>query len=503
MIHSTASRAVFTLSLVLFAMPVTTSMVTGTVIPGRGGEDQSPGERIWDRELDGRTESLQVVGNDTVVRLGSRSIEAYGIETGDLIWGAARDGAGSVMVSGVEGTPFIVLLHRFDRPPPAAGRAEGTSWKVSLYRHDSTEPVWTSGPRVGDVIDCRPVPDQDRILVLVRNDEGDGLLSAISLGKGEFLWDVEYGELDRVPHGERALLGRYFTTAGDRLFRVDRRERTVSLAAHDLSDGDLKWVGYLQGEEYDLWLTTRDGNLYVTGAKFTSIDPVSGSVLWQLSEPWVPLDERMPWMLARHPDSTRLQLIHVNSGEERWRSIPRTTGGTVAHTIWFPVGVLAGGERGETALYSVADASRISSVRTRYIAPGRSGTEKIFALPDGLLFVRSGPKGNIVLRTDTSGSTRWQTELSVPGPGIEEGDSEGVSRNFSAPVGIEADGSGGSIWITGAAGAERVITRVDLQTGQERESHSLLGTTPVFAVSAVQATLIFIAGDGTLVAVSY
>ncbi len=503
MIQIMTSRAVLALSLVFIALPITQSRADGSAVPKAGGGDQSASERIWDRELDGRTESLQIVGNDTVVRLSNRSVEAYVIETGSLIWSIARDGAGSVMISDVEGTPFIVLLHRFDRPPPTSGLAEGTSWRVSVYRHDATEPVWESGQREGDAIGCWPVPDHGRIIVLVRNDGEGGSLSAISLLDGAFLWDVEYGDLDSVPHGERAPQAQYFTTAGDRLFRVDRRERTVSLAAHDLSDGSLKWVGYLQGEERDLRLTTRDGRLYVTGAMFTSIDPESGSVLWQISEPWMPLDERMPWMLACHPDGTRLQLIHVNSGEERWRSPTRISGSIASIISWFPEGLLVGGERGETTLYGVVDANKISSERTRYQGPGRSGVEKIFALPDGLLFVRSGPRGSLILRTDTRGGTTWQTELSLPGPGIEEGDSEGITRNFSAPAGIEAGGTGGSLWVAGVAGAERVVTRVDLQTGEERETHSLLGSTPIFAVSELHVTLIYISGDGTLAAVRY
>lgn len=503
MIRIMASRMVLAVSMLILAVPIVQPRATSAAAPAEVVGTQSGGERIWDRELDGRTEFLQMVGDDTVVRLSNRSVEAYAVETGDLIWNAARDGAGSVMISEAAGTPFIVLLHRFDRPPPTSGRAEGTSWQVSVYRRDAAGPVWESGPREGDALGCWPIPDHDRIIILVRNDGDSGSLFAVALRSGDFLWDVEYGELDEVPHGERAPSGRYFATDGERLFRVDRRERTVSLAAHDLSNGELKWVGYLQKEESDLRLTARDGHLYATGAMLTSIDLASGSVLWQLAEPWVPLDERMPWMLARHLDGSRLQLIHVNSGEERWRSPPRITAGPVSIVSWFPEGLLVGGERGATTLYAMVDANRISSERARYKASGRSDTEKIFALPDGLLFVRSGPKGNLVLRTDTRGDARWQTELSVPGPGTGGGGSEGAERFFSPPVGIEADGTGGSLWIAGSTGVERMVTRVDLQTGEEWESHALLRSEPIFVVSDVHSVIVFIAADGKLAAVRY
>ncbi|MFC1500144.1 PQQ-binding-like beta-propeller repeat protein [Candidatus Zixiibacteriota bacterium] len=503
MIRITATRAVFALSLTVLPLPSSHPPAAGVVVSESYGMEQSAGEQIWTREVDSRTESLQIVGNDTVVRLGNRSIEAYAIETGDLTWSAARDGAGSVMVSEVDGTPYIVLLHRFDRPLPTSGQSEGTSWRVSVYRDDAEHPVWVSDPQEGDAIGCWPLPGHGQIIVLVRNDREHGTLSAVNLVNGTFLWDVEYGELDAVPHGGMAERERYFTTAGDQLFRVDRRERTVSLAAHDMTDGTLQWVGYLRGEGPELHLRALDGGLYVSGAMFTSIDPASGSVLWQISDPWVPIDLQMPWMLVRDPDGTRLQLIHVNSGEERWRSTPRMPASPVSTTCWFPEGLLAGNERGATSLFGVADARSISSERTRYQAPGRSGVESIFALPDGLLFVRCGPRGNLVLRTDTTGGTRWQTELSLPGPAVENSDGVPVPCSFSAPVGIGSGGTGGSLWIVGTTGRAMVVTRVDLQAGQERETHSLLASTPIFAVSEVHAVLMFIAEDGRLAAASF
>ncbi len=449
------------------------------------------------------TASLRMVGEAVVVRLSDRSVEARAVATGELIWSTARDGAHSVQISGAAGTPWIAILTRFDRPLPSSGRAEGTSWRLSLFRDDASGPVWVSRTGEGDAPGCWLMPDQDRIAVFVRDERGNGTLVVFSLSDGARAWSLEYGPVDEVPPGEWVADEKYFTTSGDRLFRVDRREETLIVDAHDLSNGDLKWVGYMSGERAGLRLMSREEDLFATGRKLTAIDPASGLVLWQHRVPWVPIESRPPWMLVRDVDGSHFQLIHVNSGEERWRSTPQAAVGTVGVAGWFPEGLLVGGERGETVLYGISNGRRQDTERARYQAPGREGIERIFVLPDGLIFVRTGPQGNLVLRTDARGGTRWQTTLSVPGLPVARERYGRERQVVSSPVGLMEDGTGGSLWVTGDAPPGPVLVQVDLLTGREGESLAISGDEPFFAVCGSRSTVILVAADGRLSAWRY
>jgi len=457
-------------------------------------------EQLWEQDLEGTTERLQMVGEDVVIRTSNRSIEARAVETGNLIWSVARDGARAVQISHAAGSPWIMILHRFDRPPPSSGRSEGSSWRLSLYREDAPEPIWVSSTEEGDALDGWLIPEQDRIALLVRNDQGKGTLTVRTLTSGRGEWNLEYGIIDAVPLDERVDGATYFTTSDNLLFRVDRREPTISLAAHDLSNGDLKWVGYLRGEDSRLRLISRDGNLFATGRMFTAIDPATGSVLWQHEEPWELNEARPPWLLVRHVDGGRLQLIHLNSGEKRWRSAPRTAAGIASVVGWFQEGLLIGSERGETALYGISDARRQDTERARYRAPGRGETEQVHVLTDGLLFVRTGPGGNVILRTDTRGGTRWLTDLSVPGLPTRGERRGGEGPATPTPAGLAVDGSGGTLWVTGQAAGGPVIVPVDLLNGREGESLALNGMEPFFAVCESRSSVIFVTVRGTLAA---
>ncbi|MFC1529903.1 PQQ-binding-like beta-propeller repeat protein [Gemmatimonadota bacterium] len=494
----TTIRAILCLVAVTALIPFSNG---GIVAQASGG--QTGIEQIWNQEMEGTTASLQIAGERVVVRLSDRSVEARDVATGGLIWSAARDGAHSVQISGAAGTPWIAILNRFDRPLSSSGRAAGTSWRLSLFSIDASGPVWVPGMGEGDALGCWLIPELDRIALLVRDEQGNGTFTFMKLSDGARVWSLEYGPIDDVPHGEWAAAENYFTTSDDRLFRVDRQEGEMVVTAHDLSSGDLKWVRFMRGERAGLGLISRGGDLFATGRKFTAIDPANGLVLWQRNDPWVPIENQRPWMLVSDVGASRFQLIHVNSGEERWRSTPRAAVGAAGVAGWFPEGLLVGSELGETVLYGINNGRRQDTERVRYPAPGREGIERILVLPDGLLFVRTGPKGNIILRTDARGGTRWQTTLSVPGLPVARGRIRREGQVVTSPVDLGVDGPGGSLWVTGKAPRGAVLVQVDLLTGEEGQSLSISGNEPCFAVCGPLSTVILVAADGRLEAWRY
>ncbi len=466
-----------------------------------GDQDAPRVSRLWERAVSDRTESLQVFSGTSLVRIGTRTIDGFEAATGAPTWTVARDGAAAVQVWEVAGAPYVALLRRFDRPPPASGLIEGTSYCLHVVKSETGTLVWNTGIVSGDCQYAEAYPEQDRLIAVLRSDEGTCTIAAFTLSAGGRLWEIELGDIEALGFGESLQASRYYGVAGDRLFRVDRRERTISVSAHDLRSGDLRWVSYLEGEQKDVVLSPHDDILYAIGRNFCCIDPRTGAVQWVLRGAWLPVEERTPWLFVCRADGSRIQLVHRNTGEERWRSTPRTRDPLVI--IWTPAGVLVGESRGRTALWAVVDGKRIARQGTRYRAPSRNDFEDAFPLSDGMLFVLTGARGSEILRVGQTGDTRWRAEIEAP-PRMLVADI--VERWGGEPLvlaGADADRDPESVWVVSTVGGQAGLRRVDLATGAGVEEVSIDPANPVFAADRMSHRLFFIDPYGKLVAVEH
>jgi len=450
-----------------------------------------------------RTECLQLVSELALVRTGDRDIDGYDAVTGIPRWTVSRDGAVAVQVLGIPDTPNVVVLRLFDRPPPASGLIEGSSYSLHMLDTGRGTLFWDSGIVSGRYESARAFPENNMLILVVRSDEGDGSILALSLSTGERVWGIELGGIEGLDPGRSPASGRYYDVIGDRLFRVDRRERTISVSAHDIGNGDLKWVGYLEGEQEDVVLSTGDDILYATGNSFFGIDPATGAMRWLLNDAWRPVTERSPWLLVRRSDGSRIQLVHRNSGEERWRSPPRIPSEEPLAIGWTTAGVLVGESRGRTTLWGMVDGRRITRETNRYRATSRNDLEYAFPLSKGMLFLQIGSRGSELLRVGERGGTLWAARLESPHRTILSGSGGYAGYDLHIFTGEDVDGDPESVWIVTSLEGVAGLQRVDLGSGTVGEVVPIHQETPILAGDGRERRLFFIDPAGQLVAVGY
>jgi len=363
--------------------------------------------------------------------------------------------------------------------------------------------VWNTGIVSGDCQYAEAYPQQDRLIAVLRSEEGNCTIAAFALSAGGRLWEIELGDVEALGFGESLQASSYYGVAGDRLFRVDRRERTISISAHDLGSGDLRWVSYLEGEQRDIVLFPHGDILYAVGKNSYCIDPGTGTVQWVLRGAWLPVEERTPWLLVCRADGSRIQLVHRNTGEERWRSTPRISTQDPLAITWMPAGVLVGESRGRTALWAVVDGKRIARQGTRYRAPSRNDFEDAFPLSDGMFFILTGSRGSEILRVGETGDTRWMAVIEAPPRMLV---SDIVERWGGEPfvlAGADADRNPESVWVVSTVGGQAGLQRVDLNSGANVEEVSINPANPVFTADRMSHRLFFINPSGKLVAAEY
>lgn len=459
---------------------------------------------IWEREIPDETEYLEVISDKIVIRVGSAVIEGYDTVTGELKWGMRRDGATAVHFHKIENSPNLLVLSRFNRPTPESGMIEGNSYRLSLLQQEEGTLLWDTGAVLGDCLNVEAIPDSDRALLLVRGDDGSGKLFVLVLSDGSNVWDIDFRELEEVPSGESLQVQKYYTVGDGRLFRIDRRERVISVAAHDLMDGNLRWVGYLRDETEDVVINRFGRALYITGRNLSCMDPASGVIRWHMENGWLPLIEQEPWLLLHLPGKDRLQLVQSETGQEQWRSEPSVAINATSSISWNPNGILTGESRGVTTLLNRVDGKRISRGKPQYPASSRRTREEVFTLSEGLLFLQVGSKRSTVLRVDGRGVVRWEVELSPPAVPDEilRGEA-GRGRLYTVP----GEGAGvlwaGSIWVVSSKDGEAVLERVDLGSGKSGGIVNVLATRPVFAASDMNRHVYYVSRNGKLVAGEY
>ncbi len=461
------------------------------------GGQEVPGSIVWSTAVEGRSVALIMPLPGAPVRIGERSVEGYDADTGTVRWTMPREGDAALHLSGEAGTGRILVRQRFDRPPPTSGRTTGRSWRLRMIDHRTGATVWDTDPVAGDCISAGIVEGRDTILLLVRDETGAGTLVARSASNGEIRWTAGYGALPDVPFGEQPETERWYATSEEVLYRIDRREPTVSVAALALADGALRWVGYLGAESAgeNLVLDATAGLLLATGADLHRLNASSGAVLWTVHGRWMPIEIRAPWVLLQAGDGSRLQMVHLNTGAERWRSPPRLDSPLNAPVIWGEEGIVTGEGGGTAALWSVTDGRNTARSHGGY-RPVRGAVEEIFAWAGGHVFVTVNTRGGTMLRTGVRAQVLW----SVPLPGCADL-ADRTAPVVSAPV--AGDGAGWILVAVSPAGSGPELVRYDLGTGADVERIALDPRAPLFTVDP-GARRIYVCGpDGQVKAVAF
>lgn len=456
--------------------------------------------RLWERAVADRTEQIESLSEATVVRIGSRTIDGYNSEDGQPKWSVTRDGALSVLVEKIPGSSNIVVLRNFDRPPPLSGLRDGSSYSLHYLNADSGDMFWNTGIVSGQCQSAQIIAEKNRIVIILRSDSGVGSIDVLSLMSGQREWDLDLGEIEEVDSEHVFSTDRHYSVISDGFFRVDRRERMLSVSSHDLENGDLKWVAYFRGEGEDLRLTATGELLFATGGMSYRIDRGNGSVQWNLDDPWLPVKEQNPWLLTLRSDGGRIQLIHRNSGEERWRSSPRIASGNPMAICWTQDGILVGESRGRTTLWGMVDGRRIARESNRYRAPSRNDYEYAKALSSGMLFVQVGSRGSEVLRVNERGETSWSLQIAAPPRSFLSSKSLLTEDDLFHLSGAGSDGDPTVLWLVTSLGGNTGIQMVDLRAGRIGGSVQINSELPAFSVDSDKNRIFFIDADGMLVA---
>ncbi len=456
--------------------------------------------RLWERAVADRTEKIESISKATVVRIGSRTIDGYDSENGQPKWSVARDGASSVLIKEIPGSSNIIVMRNFDRPPPSSGLRDGSSYGLHYLNADTGNMFWNTGIVSGRCLSVQVVAEKNRVVTIFRSDSGSGSIEALSLSSGQREWRLDLGEIEEADSEHVISTDRHYSIISDRLFRVDRRERTISVSSHDLENGDLKWVGYLKGEEEDLRLSTTGELLFATGEKIFRIDRGSGGVQWMLDDPWLPVKEQNPWLLALRSDGSRIQLIHRNSGEERWRSAPRIASDNPLAICWTQSGILIGESRGRTTLWAMIDGRRIARESNRYRAPSRNDYEYAKVLSGGILFVKIGSRGSELLRVNERGETSWSLQIAAPPRSFFSSGNRLTGDDLFHLSGAGSDGDPAVLWLVTSLEGNAAIQMVDLPAGNIGGSVQINTELPAFSVDSEKNRVFFIDAEGMLVA---
>ena len=472
-------------------------------LSSEGGGSSRQVTRLWERAVADLTEQIESLSDATVVRIGSRTIDGYDSGNGQPKWSVARDGASSVRIEKIAGSSNIIVLRNFDRPPPLSGLRDGSSYSMHYLNADTGNMFWNTGIVSGRCQSVQIVAEKNRIITIFRSDGGDGSIEVLSLTNGQREWNLDLGEAEEVESGHVILTDRHYLIISDRLFRVDRREKTISVSSHDLEKGDLKWVGYLQGEEDDLRLTTKDDLLFATGEKLFRIDLGSGGVQWMLDDPWLPVKEQNPWLLAMRSDGGRIQLIHRNSGEERWRSASRIASDNPLAICWTQSGILVGESRGRTTLWAMVDGRRIARESNRYRAPSRNDYEYAKALSNGILFMHIGSRGSELLSVDQKGETFWSLQIPAPPRSFFSSGVLSTGDDLFHLTETGSDGDPAVLWLVTSMEGNAALQMVDIQTGSIGGIVQINTQSPAFSVDSDKNRIFFVDAEGIMVASRY
>ena len=456
--------------------------------------------RLWERAVTDRTEQIESLSETTVVRIGSRTIDGYDSGNGQPKWSVTRDGASSVLIKKIPDSSNIVVVRNFDRPPPLSGLRDGSSYSLHYLNADTGNMFWNTGIISGRCQSVQIVAEKNRIVTIFRSDSGVGSIETLSLTSGLREWHIDLGEIEEVGSEHVFSTDRHYLVISDRLFRVDRREKTISVSSHDLENGDLKWVVYLQGEEENLRLTATGEMLFATGENLYRLDRDNGGVLWNLDDPWLPVKEQNPWLLTLRSDGGRIQLIHRNSGEERWRSAPRIASDNPMAICWTLNGILVGESRGRTTLWAMVDGRRIARESNRYRAPSRNDHEYAKVLSSGMLFVQIGSRGNEVLRVNERGETSWSLQIAAPPRSFFSSGSPLAGDDLFHLSGAGSDGDPTVLWLATSLEGNAGMQMVDLLTGNIGGSVQINTELPAFSVDSDRNRIFFIDSGGMLVA---
>jgi len=449
-------------------------------------------EYLWTAPISGSSRALLLPRPDLPVRVSDRNLEAYDGDSGTLRWSLSADGAREVRIEDA-GAFGLIVQQRFDRPPPVSGMTTGRSYRLRAIDPRTGAVLWDTDQVAGDCICIEALSEAGRLLLLVRSTDGGSALVALSLAEGDVIWETGLAPLPDVEFGIRPDPARWYVASNGILYRTDRREPTLSVAAIALESGDLQWVGYLAGEEAgsDLLLNSTGEVLCAAGENLYRLDRRSGAILWTFRGRWRPREVRSPWLLVQTAEGNRLQMVHVNTGEERWRSPARAAIPSAAPVIWSSEGVLSPEAGGGAALWSVSNGRSVENNRGGYRSL-RGAQETIVAWDDGLLFVMQSPSGGTLLRLDARARQMWSVPLpasadGAPGPAVIS--HPGQDRGEGA-IALAARGEG--------EGCELVL--YDCSTGTELARDGLDPEAPYVVSDPGTRKFFYLTADAHLVA---
>ena|GEM_PF-2182679 len=476
----------------MVAVPRAITASDGNTAPGRGRRLQDVPPRLWSTPVTGSTEALLLPRPGLLVRLTGQVIEGYDTATGRRRWNLPREGARGVrVVAADDGT--VVVLQRFDRPPPSSGLVSGASYRLRTVTPGEGTIGWDTGAVAGDCISVSIASAADRLLLLVRTDAGESALFALSLEQGRVVWEAGFAPLPGTDGNRTPDFDHWYAIEDDVLYRLDRREPTLAVSALSLESGDLRWVGYLSGEAGgpDHRIFCFEGNLLVSGENLSSLDPVNGAIRWSLEGRWEPLELKAPWLLAGTAEGDRLQMLHAVTGEERWRSAPRVEIPAGAPVVWNAEGILSPAPGGAATLLSATTGRDVEESRGAY-RPLRNGIEMIAAYAGGLVFVTLSDQGGAMVRLDARANRLWN----VPLPGYAG------SPLHPALVSAPLAGAGNGAVAVVVTGTDQACALMicDLAGGAELARYALEPGQPLFVAEPAAGRLYFIDAGGELAA---
>jgi outer membrane protein assembly factor BamB len=481
-----------------YVLPLIALVLQGT--PLTAGAQAGQFNKVWEHSVAYRFNDLMVAGGGHLLAIGDEGLVGIDPATGRERWRVDRSGAQEILVAVTESSPLTAVLHRSDRPAAGAALAGSRSYMLSLYDASTGAGRWQTRYSAGDCIYISIRPDHDRLLVIVRDDDGIGVLFGLSLSSGQTVWRVDLGQVEERPYGTKVDPTRYFAAEEDRFYSVNRNAIPVAVEAHGIGDGSLRWMAFME-EETSPQLQLFGTSLLAQGDRFHCLDKNDGSIRWREDAAWRVVGEAGPWLLLSRMDGRRIQLMDEGRGETRWRGGARTSLAEPWAHSWIAAGLIVGTPNGRTEVFDQRNGERIERSRPRFdLTEGRE-LEWSFPHPSGIVFVYGSEQGTQVLLASEPQDPIWQTALGNLAE-IGRGPVEYTGRRVFFTEGM-GPRDAGSLWLIAQQAEGPALTRIDLATGAAAGSVPIGATDPLFVVDPGSRRLYFVDPGRMLVGVGY